>query len=152
MVLESSQKLYFNKCGEKASFIGQRLTDNRKERGVATEGEMTKEEKQQVPSHVYQHGTHDTYGTHSGPEREDTHHGITQNMIMVIQVPLKQAEQPRTHTFFSPTYVVLLARPLATAASLTAVCACACAAIHVVCARVRYGTGSIPMGWQCRRA
>jgi hypothetical protein len=143
VVQDGSQKLYFNKSGEKASFIGQRLTDNRKERGVATEGEMTKEEKQQVPPHVYQHDTHTTHTahTHSDPERVYTHHGITQNMIMVIQVPLKQAEQPRTHTFFSPPYVVLLARPLETAASLTAVCACACAAMHVVCARVRYGTG-----------
>ncbi len=65
MVQDGSQKLYFNKSGEKASFIGQRLTDNRKERGVATEGEMTKEEKQQVPSHVYQHGTRTAHIRHT---------------------------------------------------------------------------------------
>jgi hypothetical protein len=65
VVQDGSQKLYFNKCGEKASFIGQRLTDNRKERGVATEGEMTKEEKQQVPSHVYQHDTRTAHTRHT---------------------------------------------------------------------------------------
>jgi hypothetical protein len=58
------QKLYFNKSGEKASFIGERLSDNRRARGVAVEGEMTREEKQQ-------------------------------NMIMIIQVPLKRKNQPR---------------------------------------------------------
>jgi hypothetical protein len=55
------QKLYFNKNGEKASFIGERLSDNRRARGVAVEGAMTREEKQQ-------------------------------NMIMIIQVPLKQKQ------------------------------------------------------------
>jgi len=57
------QKLYFNKNGQRASFIGQRLSDNRKERGVSVEGEMTQQEKQQ-------------------------------NMIMIIQVPLKQKARP----------------------------------------------------------
>jgi hypothetical protein len=72
VVQDGSQKLYFNKSGEKASFIGQRLSDNRKERGVATEGEMTKEEKQQVPSHVCT--THTTHTqTHSDPERGLSH-------------------------------------------------------------------------------
>jgi hypothetical protein len=42
-----SQKLYFNKKGQRASFVGQRLTDNRKDRGVKTEGSMTAEEKKQ---------------------------------------------------------------------------------------------------------
>lgn len=42
-----SQKLFFNKAGEKASFVGKRLSDDRKERGVAVEGEMTQQEKQQ---------------------------------------------------------------------------------------------------------
>lgn len=58
------QKLYFNKNGQRASFIGQRLSDNRKERGVSTEGAMTQQEKQQ-------------------------------NMVMIIQVPLKQKQQYR---------------------------------------------------------
>eukprot|EP01090_Pellita_catalonica_P020738 TRINITY_DN7547_c0_g1_i1.p1 TRINITY_DN7547_c0_g1~~TRINITY_DN7547_c0_g1_i1.p1 ORF type:complete len:413 (-),score=72.25 TRINITY_DN7547_c0_g1_i1:76-1314(-) len=53
-----AQKLYFNKNGQSASFVGTRLSDDRERRGVATTGAMTKEEKQQ-------------------------------NMIMVIQVPLK---------------------------------------------------------------
>jgi len=42
-----SQKLYFNQKGERASFVGQRLSDNRKDRGVKTEGAMTSEEKKQ---------------------------------------------------------------------------------------------------------
>lgn len=54
----NGQKLYFNQNGKKASFLAQRLSDNRKERGVDTTGPMTTQEKQQ-------------------------------NMIMVIQVPLK---------------------------------------------------------------
>lgn len=41
------QKLYFNKNGEKASFVAQRLKDNRKERGVSVEGAMTTAEKAQ---------------------------------------------------------------------------------------------------------
>ncbi|ETO06446.1 hypothetical protein RFI_30945 [Reticulomyxa filosa] len=45
--------------GKKAEFVAQRLSDNRKERGVALEGEMTKQEKQD-------------------------------NVIVIIQVPLKQ--------------------------------------------------------------
>ena len=40
------QKLLFNNNGCKAGFIGQRLTDNRFERGVSIQGEMTKQEKQ----------------------------------------------------------------------------------------------------------
>jgi hypothetical protein len=67
------QKLYFDKNGEKASFIGERLSDNRRARGVAVEGAMTREEKQQ-------------------------------NMIMIIQVPLKQKQ--RTFTFCgTPNYM-----------------------------------------------
>eukprot|EP01113_Clastostelium_recurvatum_P007054 TRINITY_DN1324_c1_g1_i2.p1 TRINITY_DN1324_c1_g1~~TRINITY_DN1324_c1_g1_i2.p1 ORF type:complete len:552 (+),score=143.09 TRINITY_DN1324_c1_g1_i2:127-1656(+) len=42
-----NQKLYFNKKGQKASFVAQRLSDDRRQRGVAVEGEMTTEEKQQ---------------------------------------------------------------------------------------------------------
>jgi len=53
-----TQKLYFNNKGQKASFVGQRLSDNRRERGVAVEGKMSQEEKEQ-------------------------------NVIMLIQVPLK---------------------------------------------------------------
>lgn len=55
----SGQKLFFNQNGKRCSFIGQRLTDNRAERGVATGGAMSQEEKQQ-------------------------------NMLLIIQVPLKQ--------------------------------------------------------------
>lgn len=64
-----AQKLYFNKDGQKASFQGrksltgsdqgQSLTDNRKERGVSSKGDMTSAEKEA-------------------------------NVIMIIQVPLKQ--------------------------------------------------------------
>lgn len=65
------QKLYFNKKGQKARFIGQRLSDKRKEEGIhckfwvcnclgkETKGPMTQEEKQD-------------------------------NLILIIQVPLKQ--------------------------------------------------------------
>jgi len=42
-----TQKLYFNNKGQKASFVGQRLSDNRRERGVAVEGKMSQEEKEQ---------------------------------------------------------------------------------------------------------
>ena len=65
---DKTEKLYFNKDGRKASFVGQRLKDNRKERGVALEGAMTKEEKEA-------------------------------NLIMMIQVPLKQKERPFTRGF-----------------------------------------------------
>jgi len=41
------QKLYFNKNGQKCSFVGQRLSDNRKERGVSQHGAMTQQEKQE---------------------------------------------------------------------------------------------------------
>lgn len=63
---ERTQKLYFNNNGRKASFVGQRLSDNRKERGVANDDlnkPMTSEEKEA-------------------------------NMLMLIQVPLKQKERP----------------------------------------------------------
>lgn len=43
----SGQVLYFNKNGQRASFVGQRLKDNRAERGVAQEGAMSAAEKQQ---------------------------------------------------------------------------------------------------------
>ena len=41
------QKLYFNKNGQKASFMAQRLSDNRKERGVSLDQPITEKEKQQ---------------------------------------------------------------------------------------------------------
>lgn len=57
------QKLYFNKNGEKCSFVGQRLSDNRKERGVEDSGQpMSQQEKQD-------------------------------NVILIIQVPLKVAQR-----------------------------------------------------------
>lgn len=68
-IIEGSrgQKLYFNKNGQKASFMAQRLKDNRKERGVSVEGAMSEAEK-------------------------------SQNMVMVIQVPLVQA--PRQQNMY----------------------------------------------------
>merc|ERR1712113_910491 len=42
----NEQKLLFNNYGNKADFIGQRLTDNRIERNVSIHGPMTKQEKQ----------------------------------------------------------------------------------------------------------
>jgi len=57
---DSNQTLYFNKNGEKCSFVGQRLSENRKQKGETDlEKPMTSEEKQQ-------------------------------NVLLVIQVPLKQ--------------------------------------------------------------
>jgi len=41
-----TQKLYFNSKGQKASFVAHRLSDNRRERGVAVEGKMSAEEKE----------------------------------------------------------------------------------------------------------
>lgn len=58
------QKLYFNKDGERCSFLAQRPTADRAARGVATQGSMTEAEQQQ-------------------------------NMILIIQVPLKIPEPPR---------------------------------------------------------
>jgi len=55
----NEQKLLFNFNGKKADFTAQRLTDNRIEKGLNIQGEMSKEEKQD-------------------------------NVIMVIQIPLKQ--------------------------------------------------------------
>jgi len=68
-----TQKLYFNNKGQKASFVGQRLSDNRKQRGVAVEGKMSEDEK-------------------------------AQNMIMLIQVPLKLPIPPyrRRHHHHRP--------------------------------------------------
>lgn len=43
----TDQKLLFNNNGIKADFLAQRLTDNRKERNVNVQGEMSKQEKQQ---------------------------------------------------------------------------------------------------------
>jgi hypothetical protein len=58
----NGQKLYFNQNGERCSFIGQRLSDFRAEKGEAQKtGPMTQQEKQQ-------------------------------NMLLIIQVPLKHEE------------------------------------------------------------
>ena len=60
--VNGKQMLYFNKAGQRCSFIGQRLSDHRKETGgagVSTEGPMTDEEKKD-------------------------------NVVMIIQVPLKK--------------------------------------------------------------
>jgi len=73
----TAQTLYFNKNGEKASFMAKRLKDQRRERGEPIEGEMTSEEK-------------------------------ADNMILVIQVPLKQRQR---HVPHSPIYPVPLPHP-----------------------------------------
>ena len=69
----NEQKLLFNNYGRKADFIGQRLTDNRIERGVSIHGAMTKQEKQdnciviiqiplkQKPKQVHVHSTQVEY-------------------------------------------------------------------------------------------
>jgi len=59
-ILEGRQRLYHNKNGEKASFIGKRLSDHRRETGseLSSKAPMTSSEKQQ-------------------------------NMLLVIQVPIK---------------------------------------------------------------
>jgi hypothetical protein len=55
------KQLFFNNNGLRASFVAQRLSDNRAERGVSEEGEMSAEER-------------------------------AQNLVMIIQVPLKVPE------------------------------------------------------------
>jgi len=67
-ILQGAQKLYFNKNGEKCSFIGQRLSEFRREQGKEEKGPMTNEEKEQ-------------------------------NMLLIIQVPLKQRKNVRLDTF-----------------------------------------------------
>lgn len=63
--------LNFNDAGDKRSFLGQRLKDDRQERGVALEGAMTGEEKQN-------------------------------NVIVVIQIPLKRKQVQRAVDEFMP--------------------------------------------------
>ena len=46
--------LYFNKDGKNANFIAERLSDDRKRRGVAVEGAMTNEEKQRNALLIFQ--------------------------------------------------------------------------------------------------
>lgn len=46
IITGGDQKLLFNNNGRKADFAGQRLRDNRAERGVALDGEMSAQEKQ----------------------------------------------------------------------------------------------------------
>jgi hypothetical protein len=68
----SQQRLYHNKNGEKASFIGQRLSDHRVETGssLSSDAPMTASEKQQ-------------------------------NMLLIIQVPLKQEDRPLMSPVFN---------------------------------------------------
>jgi len=68
------QELVFNNYGQKADFIGQRLTDNRIERNVSVHGAMTKQEKQdncivviqvplkQKPKEVHVYKSYNGYG------------------------------------------------------------------------------------------
>jgi len=46
--------LYFNKAGQNANYIAERLTDDRKRRGVPLEGAMTNEEKQRNALLIFQ--------------------------------------------------------------------------------------------------
>lgn len=46
--------LYFNKSGQNANYIAERLTDDRKRRGVPLEGAMTNEEKQRNALLIFQ--------------------------------------------------------------------------------------------------
>lgn len=55
------KKLYFNKEGSSCNFKAQRLSDNRRERGVKVEGEMTKEEKAQNMLMIFQIPLENTY-------------------------------------------------------------------------------------------
>lgn len=62
--------LNFNNNGERCPFVGQRLSDFRKEKGEPTQGPMTQQEKQQ-------------------------------NMLLIIQVPLKQKLPPPSPVFYA---------------------------------------------------
>lgn len=54
-ILESGREsLYFNDNGEAYDFVAKRLEDDRKERNVATKGEMTEEEKVRNLVYIYQ--------------------------------------------------------------------------------------------------
>ncbi|CAH6419272.1 Hypothetical protein HVR_LOCUS473, partial [uncultured virus] len=46
LLTEYKQKIFFNKCGQKAPYVGERLTDVRVAAGKSTEGPMTQEEKE----------------------------------------------------------------------------------------------------------
>ncbi len=47
VIRKNPQRIQFNQYGETASLVAQRLKDNRKARGVAIEGEMKKEEREE---------------------------------------------------------------------------------------------------------
>jgi hypothetical protein len=47
-------KLYFNNNGKASNFLAKRLKDDRKERGVSLEGEMTHEEKERNALYIFQ--------------------------------------------------------------------------------------------------
>jgi hypothetical protein len=54
-IIDSSDtKLYFNNNGKASNFLAKRLKDDRKERGVPLEGEMTQEEKERNALYVFQ--------------------------------------------------------------------------------------------------
>ncbi len=54
-VLNSNDaKLYFNNNGKSANFLAKRLKDDRKERNVELEGEMTQEEKERNVLYIFQ--------------------------------------------------------------------------------------------------
>jgi hypothetical protein len=54
IVTGSESTLYFNKNQQNANFIAERLSDDRKRRGVSLEGPMTNEEKQRNALFVFQ--------------------------------------------------------------------------------------------------
>ncbi len=54
VVTDYQQKLYFNKAGGATNFLAKRLSDDRTEKGVSTEGAMTADEKDRNVLFVYQ--------------------------------------------------------------------------------------------------
>ena len=54
IVDSNDTKLYFNNNGQASNFLAKRLKDDRKERGVVLEGEMTQEEKERNALYIFQ--------------------------------------------------------------------------------------------------
>ena len=85
-ILEGRQSLFHNKNGEKASFIGKRLSDHRRETGseLSSDAPMTSSEKQQ-------------------------------NMLLIIQVPLKHTAP---HHRMGPPPLMMCSRAFAPSAPM----------------------------------
>lgn len=54
LITEYKQKIFFNKCGQKAPYVAERLADVRSAAGKSTEGPMSQEEKEQNVLFVFQ--------------------------------------------------------------------------------------------------